>query len=453
MSMIANIHELSPAASFTPDTPEGVAAALRRAKDSGLQVVVVSSGHGLDPIGRLSGSMALDMSRFDQVEIDPTTGVATIGGAADWRQVTAAAHRHGLVGPFGTSATVGVAGFISGGGIGPLSRHQGIAANSVLAAELVMPDGTIRRIDAASDPDLFWAVRGGGGGFGVITTLELQLERMPEMSGGLLIWPFERAGEVLPVWAKWTVTAPEHITSSARILNFAKGGSVLMICVAAPRAAATVLPDLATLTALEPVANTIADTDPLSFMEAYSDPDPNGTPHVMEHVLLDRFPVEAATEAVWFGRPGGGAMMLEIRHLGGALARTPRGAGAQGSVDGAYSFAVMGPPEAAGNVTHAVDVLSVYGRGRAYFSFLTRRGNRTAAFPVETDRRLAELQLATDPDRLMNHPQPRYDQERPSPVNPPVSAPQPSPERPVASPDNRPPAGEQHRRPSVGAGS
>lgn len=437
MSMIANIHELSPAASFTPETKEEVAAALRRARDSGLQVVVLASGHGLPAIGRLSGSLVLDMSRFDRVSIDPDTAIARIGGAVDWRRLTAEAARHALVGPFGTSATVGVAGYISGGGIGPMSRYFGLAANSVLAAEMVMPDGTIRRIDAGSDPDLFWAIRGGGGGFGVITELELRLEQIPAMSGGLMIWPRERSVEVVPAWAEWTATAPHDLTSSVRLVNLPGGRSMLMLCAAAPRQAASVRSDLAPLAELGPVSDTIADTDPVSFMDAYSDPDPepDGPPHVTEHVLLDRFPAEAADEAVWFARPGGGAMMIEVRHLGGALARAPHGAGAQGAIDGEFSLFAMGPPDTAGNLAHAVDVLSVYGRGRTYFNFLTRRGNRTATFPTAVDRRLAELQLATDPDRLMNHPQPRYDQP------------------PVASPDNRSPAGGQHRRRTVGAGS
>lgn len=435
MSMIANIHELSPAASFTPETPEDVAAALRRAKDSGLQVVVVSSGHGLPPIGRLSGSMVLDMNRFDRVMVDPAKVTARIGGAVDWRRLTVEAHRHGLVGPFGTSATVGVAGYVSGGGIGPMSRYFGLAANSVVAAEMVMPDGTIRRIDSDSDPDLFWAIRGGGGGFGVITELELRLDRIRAMSGGLMIWPQERAVEVVPAWAEWTATAPNDLTSSVRMVNLPDAGSLLMICVAAPRQATSVRSDLKPLTELGPVTDTVADTDPVSFMDAYSDPDPDGAPLVTEHVLLDRFPAEAADEAVWFARPEGGATMVEIRHLGGALTRAPHGSGAQGSIDGEYSLFAIGLPETAGNLAHAVDVLSVYGRGRTYFNFLTRRGNRTATFPAAVDQRLGQLQLATDPDRLMNHPQPRYD--RP----------------PVASPDNRSPAGGQHRRPPVGAGS
>ncbi len=454
--MIANISDLPAAATFTPETPDQVALALCQARMAGLQVVIVASGHGLPPIGDLSGSMLLDMSRFDGVDIDPDTAIARVGGGVDWRRLLSAAAPYGLTGPFGSSATVGVTGFMMGGGIGPFSRCLGLAANSIRAAEIVTPDGIVRRVDADSDPDLFWALRGGGGGFGVVTTLEIQLTRMPEMSGGLMIWPLDRAGEVVPVWAEWARSVPEDVTSSVRMVNLPDGTSLLMVLVTAPRKAVSLRNDVEPLDALGPIQNTIGDTDPVSFMDAYSDPDEDGPPPAIEHVLLDLLTPEAVEQAVEFAQPGSGsdAMMVELRHLGGALARPPRGCGAQGHVDGEFSLFVVGMPGAASGPAHAVDVLSDYGRGRTYFNFVTKRGDRRSAFTSEAHERLAQLYEAVDPDGLMNHPQPLYDRLRPAPMESGGSAAIDTAEnQPVSSSDNRPPAGGHHRRPSVGAGS
>ncbi|MDQ2623192.1 MAG: FAD-binding oxidoreductase [Actinomycetota bacterium] len=461
MSMIVPISDLPAAAVFAPETPDQVALALARARMAGQQVVVVASCHGLPPIGDLSESMLLDMSNFDEVRIDPGSGVARVGGGVDWRRLVTAAAPLGLTGPFGSSATVGITGFMMGGGIGPFSRHLGLAANSMLAAEIVTPDGIVRRIDAESDPDLFWALRGGGGGFGVITALEFQLTRMTEMSGGLMIWSLERAREVVPVWAEWTRRAPGDLTSSVRMVDLPDGTSLLMLLATAPRSAGSLLADLDELDALAPIQNTIGNTDPVSFLEAYSDPDESGPPPAIEHVLLDLLTPDAVEQAVEFIQPGSGcgATMIELRHLGGALATAPRGSGAQGHVDGNFSLFVMGAPEAAPGLAHAVDVLSDFGRGRTYFNFMTIRGNREYAFSPEAHRRLAQLYEAVDPDGLMNHPQPLYDRLRPAPAGADASAGPPNAENrlsethPVPATDHRPPAGGHHRQPAVGAGS
>lgn len=455
MSMIANISDLPAAATFAPETPDQVALSLSQARTAGLQVVVVASCHGLPPIGDLSGSMLLDMSAFDRIEIDPATAIARVGGAVDWRQLLAAAAPFGLTGPFGNSATVGVTGYVMGGGIGPFSRHLGLAANAMIAAEIVTPDGTIRRVDAGSDPDLFWALRGGGGGFGVITTLELQLTRMPEMSGGLMIWPLERAPDVVPAWAEWTRTAPGDVTTSIRMINLPDGSSLLLMLAAAPRRAESLLGELEALTALGPIQNTIGDTDAAGFMEAYSDPDEEGPPPAIEHVLLDLLTPDAVEQVIEFAQPGTGcgAMMVELRHLGGALADPPRGCGAQGHVDGNFSLFVMGTPDVAPGLAHAVDVLSDYGRGRTYFNFLTTRGDRRPAFTVEAHERLSQLYEAVDPDRLMNHPQPLYDRLRPAPAEAAAPENHTAENQAVPATDNRPPAGGHRRQPPVGAGS
>ncbi len=404
------INVLPAAARLAPETPEEVAQALEEARRTNRRVVVFSTGHGISPIGDTSERLLLDMSAFDQVEVDPADRVARVGGAAQWTRLLAAAGEHGLTAPFGSASSVGVTGYMMGGGIGFMSRYLGLGCSAIRAAELVTPEGHIRRIDASSDPDLFWALRGGGGGFGVITTLEVDLTPVPHMAGGALAWPIEDAERVVGTWAAWTRQIPDDVTSAVRMVQLPDGPALAAILVTAPRAIGELAGILAPLTDLNPMMNTVRDTDPVAFMGEYTDPeiDPAGPPDVYEHVLLDQLPPEAVQLAAEFAQPetGCGAMMVELRHLGGALGRTAPGGGAMDRIDGEYSLFVVGAPEAAGSMGYAVDVLSDFGRGRSYFNFMRCRNGRTAAYEPETLTRLAELYEAVDPDGLLDHPHP-----------------------------------------------
>ena len=410
MSTPSLINILPAAARMAPETPEEVAAALAEASRLKRKVVVFSTGHGIPPIGDTSDRILLDMSAFDQVEVDPAARVARIGGAVQWRDLIAAAGEHGLTAPFGSAASVGVTGFMMGGGIGFMSRHLGLGSSAIRAAELVTPEGRIRRIDAASDPDLFWALRGGGGGFGVITSLEIDLTPVPQMAGGVLGWGIEDAERVLEAWAEWTRQVADDVTSAVRFMHPPEGPALAVIVVTAPRPAEELAVEIAALTDLNPVLNTVRDTDPAAFLGEYTDPeiDPSEPPHAFEHVLLDRLPRDAVQLTAEFAQPmtGCGAMMVEIRHLGGAMGNRPVGGGAMERIDGEYSLFVVGFPEAAEAMAHAVDVLSDFGRGRTYFNFMPRRTGRETAYSPEAIERLTDLYEAVDPEGLLDHPHP-----------------------------------------------
>ena len=145
-------------------------------------------------------------------------------------------------------------------------------------------------------------------------------------------------------------------------------------------------------------------------MKEYSDPeiDPEEAPHAYEHVLLDQLPAEACQLVAEFAQPEGGcgAMMVELRHLGGALGRPSNLGGAMDRIDGEFSLFVLGPMEAVPAMAHAVDILSDYGRGRTYFNFMPRRTGRRTAYRQETIDRLADLYEAIDPDCVIDHPHP-----------------------------------------------
>jgi FAD/FMN-containing dehydrogenase len=133
--------------------------------------------------------------------------------------VADAAAPHGLAGLAGSSGGVGTVGYTLGGGIGWLGRAHGFACNRVIAADVVLADGSTKRIDDASDPDLTWALRGGGGSLAAVTALEIGLVDAPQIYGGTLFFPAERATEVLTAWRAWTDTVPETVTSTGRVIN------------------------------------------------------------------------------------------------------------------------------------------------------------------------------------------------------------------------------------------
>jgi len=410
MSTPSLINILPAAHRMAPETPDEVAAALAEARRMECKVVVFSTGHGIPPIGDTSDRILLDMSAFDHVEIDPGARVARIGGSVQWMQLLEAANEHGLTAPFGSAASVGVAGYMMGGGIGFMSRHLGLGCNAIRAVELVTPDGRIRRIDAGSDPDLFWALRGGGGGFGVITSLELNLTPVPRMAGGVLGWGIEDADRVLGAWAAWTRQVPGDVTSAVRLVHPPEGPALTVVVVTAPRTAEDLSGLLEPLTEQMPILNTVRDTDPGAFSREYTDPeiDPTEPPHIYEHVLLDQLPPEAVQLMAEYAQPmtGCGAMMVEVRHLGGALGRPATGGGAMDRIDGEYSLFVLGYPEAGEKMAHAVDVLSDFGRGRTYFNFMRCRTGRETAYDPVTINRLADLYEAVDPEGLLDHPHP-----------------------------------------------
>jgi FAD/FMN-containing dehydrogenase len=153
------------------------------------------------------------------VDIDPATRTARAEAGAQWQDVAVPAAAHGLAALAGTSPNVGVTGYTLGGGLGWLARRHGLAANSVTAADIVTPDGHLVRTDADHEPDLLWAIRGGGGSVGVVTALEMRLYPVRNLYAGVLFFPIQRSSEILHAWSQWTDTLPDEVTSLGRILR------------------------------------------------------------------------------------------------------------------------------------------------------------------------------------------------------------------------------------------
>lgn len=208
-----------PAAVALATGVEDVAAAIAFARASGLRVAAQGTGHGASTLPSLADAVLLKTVRMGGVEIDPVAGRARVEAGALWGEVVVRAAEHGLVGLAGSSSDVGVVGYTLGGGVGWLGRRYGLASNSVLAIELVTADGEHVRADRDNEPDLFWALRGGGGSFGVVTALELELHPLSAVFAGMLVWPAENGAAILDTYRAWTREAPDDLTASIRYLN------------------------------------------------------------------------------------------------------------------------------------------------------------------------------------------------------------------------------------------
>src|SRR3954469_10023079 len=208
-----------PAAVAMPWNETDVAFAIGFARDAGLRVNVQGTGHNAMPLGDLGDTLLIRTSHMRGVELDVAGRRARVEAGALWEDVVPRAVEHGLTALHGSSPDVGIAGYSLGGGIGYMARKYGLQANSVTAIELVTADGELLRADATTEPDLFWALRGGGGNFGVVTALEFDLLPIDSVYGGMLLWPADDAERVIGRWAEWTRELPDEITSMARILR------------------------------------------------------------------------------------------------------------------------------------------------------------------------------------------------------------------------------------------
>src|SRR3954467_3108897 len=209
-----------PAAVAYPETAREVAAVVALAQRAGLRVAPQATGHNQAPLGAMEDLLLLNVSRLQEVRVDPGARGVRVGAGVKWDRVAPRLSAHGLAGLHGSSPDVGIAGYSLGGGMGWLTRKHGLQTNAVTAFELVTADGQLIRVDAEHDPDLFWALRGGGGNFGVVTAIEFNVVEVEQLYAGALFFPFERSAEVLHTWNALRHFFPEEMMSWASLLHF-----------------------------------------------------------------------------------------------------------------------------------------------------------------------------------------------------------------------------------------
>ena len=190
---------------------DDVATAVGFARDRGLLLAVRGAGHNGAGLGTCDDGVVVDLSLLKDVEVDPANKTVRVGGGCTWSEVDTATNEHGLATPSGIISTTGVGGLTLGGGLGHLTRKYGLTIDNLLEAELVLASGERVRASAGENPDLFWAIRGGGGNFGVVTSFTFRLHEVGTVIGGPTFWPVEQGAEILSAYREFLPSAPREL--------------------------------------------------------------------------------------------------------------------------------------------------------------------------------------------------------------------------------------------------
>src|SRR6476646_6541504 len=403
-----------PAVVAVPETVDDVVAAVEYARELGLRITVQGTDHGA-PGRPLHGTMLVNTSGMTGVEVDPRARVARVAAGTIWADVVEAAVPHGLTALHGSAQDVGVVGYSLGGGIGWLARKHGLSSSSVLSAQVVTADGEVLRADRETNADLFWALRGGGGSFGIVTEVEIALFPVAEAYAGWLVWPMERAAEVLGAWAEWTKDAPEEVTSVGRMLQIPPipelpepfRGRQLVVVEAAflgDEQAGREL--LRPLRDLGPELDTFATVPAAALTQLHQDP-PGPVPGSGEGWMLDAFDAAAAEEIVRAAAMDGTAPLIsvEVRHLEGALGRPDPNGGVLSHFEAPYvmySIGVAPVPAAARAAQERIAAIrsaaAPWLSRSAYFNFAEGAVEGGSLYPAGVYERLTEIRAELDPD-------------------------------------------------------
>lgn len=417
-----------PAAVVTATSAAEVSEVVRVAALAGLRVAPQSTGHNAGPLAArgLDDVVVLRTSGMTDVSYDARRQIVRVEGGAVWEPVVDTAAAHGRAVLHGSSPDVGVAGYTLGGGMGWYARKLGLATNSLTAVEIVIGDGTLVRADAETNPELFWAVRGGGGSFGVVTALEFRTFDIATAYAGALIWDIADIEPVLREWVAWAPTAPEEITTSFRAMrlpplpelpDFLRGRSLVVVDGAVLGSDERGQELLGALRALRPEIDLFGRVPAPAVARIHMDPE-GGAPAVSRTATLGSMP-DAAVDA-FLGAAGPdattGMMIAELRQLGGALGRPAEGGGVLSHLEGDFvafgcTMAPSAEMAAVGELECAafVDALAPFATGRPYLNFVETAEETRRAFDPDRWLQLKGIRSAVDPYGVFaaNHPVPR----------------------------------------------
>ncbi|MBG0815913.1 FAD-binding oxidoreductase [Planomonospora sp. ID82291] len=373
-----------------------VAALVRFARARGLTVSAQPNGHGATPA--LNGAILLRTRRLDALEIDPDARRARVGAGLPSGRLQAAAAPYGLTGLPGSSPVVSVTGVALGGGLSWFGRAHGWVADSVTAFDVVDAEGRRRRVTADADPDLFWAMRGGGGDFAIVTAAELSLHRAPSLYGGRTVWPIEHGAAVLEAYRRITATAPDALTLWLDLLHFPGADPVIAVDATHLGEAAEARDLLSPLDRLpRPLADGRRTMTVAELGSITAEPTDPGAGSSRGELLTG---LDDATAEALLADPIAPLMSVQIRHLGGALARasdSPHGPLTEPYA--LYLFGVPADPATAGAVTARqrafADSLPV--SGRKPLTFLAPGETAADAFAPAALDRLREVKRRHDP--------------------------------------------------------
>ncbi|MDR7384686.1 FAD-binding oxidoreductase [Promicromonospora iranensis] len=412
----------TPAAVARVRTADEVATALAVARETGLPLAVRSGGHHQARHGLVDGGLVLDLRLMDGVDIDPAAGVGHAGGGVLAGAYTAAAGAHGLATGFGDTATVGVGGITLGGGIGYLSRRDGLTVDNLLGAEVVLADGSVVEANAGENPDLYWALRGGGGNFGVVTRLDLRLRELGTVTGGMMMWA--PAPATLATVLRTFAEGPDEFAGMVNVMVAPPvpmipaelhGTPIIMALLCHSGTTAQADEALAPLRALGPVFDGVQELPYPAMFEGAGGPPPGGIGDARTGFLGQGAwaPDEAwAADVIAAISGAGGPAAVNIRAMGGAIGRVDPAATAFAHRDpafmvtvGKFAPAVEALPAASEWVTAKAEELGFSGRGYVNFMGTATEQDVRNAYPEATLARLREVKRTYDPGNLFasNH--------------------------------------------------
>ncbi|TYL55519.1 FAD-binding oxidoreductase [Nocardioides sp. BGMRC 2183] len=392
--------------------------AVRHATDRGLGVAVLATGHG--PSRPADGQLLINTSRMDGITIDPVGRWARVEAGVRGGALTQAAAVHGLAPLAGSSPEVGVVSFHLGGGLGVLGRSLGWAVDHVRAIEVVTADGVLRRSTATSEPDLFWALRGGGRGtLGVVVAIEIDLHPITRLYGGGMHFPADLADRVLSTWAEWTATVPEEMASSVLLIRMPdlpalpeelRGRYVAHLRFAFTGSVADGQRLVAPFRALGPITDTVTEMPYPQLGTIHAEPTAPVAFHARNRVL-HTFDVAAARALLQHAGPAAEApYLVELRHTGGALGRAGAVPSALGRRDGEFVLYAGGAastseaPRLRAAYKRLFEEMAPWGTGGVCVNFLSgpdvSAAELASGYRPEDVLRLEAIKRAVDPDNV-----------------------------------------------------
>lgn len=404
------MHEGSPAVVLRPLTVTDVVSAVSYARDNSLVLSVRSGGHSGPGFGTNTDGVAIDLSAMNDVEvIDADNQIVRIQAGATWGEVSQKLKDHHLGISSGDTKSVGVGGLTLGGGIGWMVRKYGLTIDSLVAAELVTAEGKILRVSNSKNPDLFWAIRGGGGNFGIVTHFEFKAQSLGKVYAGMIQYGLDKAKEVLTGWREIMRNAPEELTSSLIVMPSLGGNpaSIMIMCCYAGD------DKVQAMKAIEPLKNLGHVLQENILLKDYADVleeahPPQGVVVIAKNTFVKDFSDELIdTIAGLYGETSG--PILQIRSLGGAMKRVADDATAFAHRQSEIFLlaAVFVPAEATQAVlneaTKPWQTLVGFGQG-AYLNLTSSSSadDIASAYPQETYERLAKIKRQYDPKNLFN---------------------------------------------------
>ncbi len=392
---------------------DDVVAAVRWAVDHGFQVTAQPTGHS--GLSALDETLLLRTRALGGIEVDVRRRTATVGAGVKAGELCAALEGTGLTFLCGSNPDPSVTGMTITGGISWFGRAYGLGADSIVSVELVDGLGRYRRLSATEDPELFWAVRGGGGDFGIITRLEVALHPAPAVYGGRFLWPLEQTEAVLRTFKEATEVAPEQLTTWFHVYQFPpfpdvpepiRGKSFASVAIAFIGSAEEAEPHLAAYRAIPGMVMDLVGEVPLSALGSIAEEPTDPMPGMQHSQLLEDLDDDAIAALVATVGPDSGSPLtiVQIRHLGGAFAADRPGRGSHGPVTEPYNLFALGVP-AVPELVAPIEMF--FGRlgasvahvasGRTLLNFLEWDEEPGKWWAPATRERLASAKAVSDP--------------------------------------------------------